>query len=107
MQVAIVSTDGINVNEHFGKAERFLIYEIDSTNSTLLTVRTAEPLSVGDPDHPFDKERFGAVLEALSGCKRVYCTKIGERPTAELTKNGIEPVIFQGPIDGITIKDPV
>jgi predicted Fe-Mo cluster-binding NifX family protein len=106
MQVAIVSTDGINVNEHFGRADRFLIYEIDSTHSTLLAAPKAEPLSVGDPDHPFDKARFDAVLKALSGCKRVYCTRIGERPTAELKKNGIEPVIFQGSITEININDP-
>ena len=27
MKIGIVSTDGKNVNDHFGKAERFLIYE--------------------------------------------------------------------------------
>ena len=28
-RIAVVSTDGKTVNDHFGKAERFLIYDVD------------------------------------------------------------------------------
>ena len=34
MQVAIISNDASNVDEHFGRAERFLIYEIEGSNQT-------------------------------------------------------------------------
>jgi hypothetical protein len=102
MQIAIVSTDGERVNEHFGKAERFLIYEVDALGRTLLGERKIVPLSTGDPNHPFDELRFGKVAAALT-CRQLYCVKIGERPAAELRKLGIEPVIYEGQIAAITI----
>jgi predicted Fe-Mo cluster-binding NifX family protein len=30
-RIAVVSTDRVHVNDHFGKAERFLIYDVDKT----------------------------------------------------------------------------
>lgn len=101
MQVAIVSTDGVNVNDHFGKATRFLIYEIGPDGQSLLTVRNIETLSIGDRSHSFDQDRFKAVADALEGCKRVYCTKIGDRPADELKQLMVEPVIYQGLIANI------
>lgn len=57
-RIAVVSTDGKTVNDHFGRAERFLIYDIDD-KLTFVEERPAETYSVGDPEHPFDPERFG------------------------------------------------
>ncbi len=101
MQIAVVSTDGVTVNEHFGRANRFLIFEIVGDRKTLVGVRASEPLSVGDPDHPFDPDRFEAVLGVLSGCARVYCSRIGERPARELEKAGIIPVVCDSLISQI------
>jgi len=100
MRIAIVSTDKATVNDHFGKADRFLIYELAGT-PTFIEERSAPPLSTGDKNHPFDQTRFNEVLAALAGCKRAYCTKIGARPADELNKAGIEPVLYEGPIAAI------
>lgn len=103
MQVAIVSTDGINVDEHFGRAERFLIYEIEGENQILLAIRVVGPLSEGDRGHDFNRDNFAEIADKLSGCRRVYCTRIGEKPAAELRNLGIEPVVSDGPIARITV----
>lgn len=103
MKVAVVSTNGVDVNEHFGKATRFLIYEIGAAGAKLLSEEKTESLSVGDPDHPFDQDRLSRVIKKIEGCERVYCTKIGDRPAAELKKLGIEPVIYEGPISEIKL----
>lgn len=29
LKVAVASTDGIHINEHFGRASEFMIYEVD------------------------------------------------------------------------------
>jgi predicted Fe-Mo cluster-binding NifX family protein len=102
MQVAIVSTDGVNVNDHFGKAGRFLIYEAGPQGLTLMGDRRVTPLSTGDQSHQFDAARFAAVAEALAGCQRVYCTRIGDRPRQELEKLGITAVIHEGAIAAIS-----
>jgi nitrogen fixation protein NifX len=103
MQVAIISTDGSNVDEHFGRAKRFLICEIEGTNQTLLAIRLLAPYSDGDRNHQFNSERFAEVCDKLAGCERVYCTRIGDKPAEELQKLGIEPVIYEGPISRITV----
>ncbi len=101
MRIAIVSTDNATVDDHFGKAERFLIYDLGNP-SVFVEERTAPPFSTGDKKHPFDQARFTEVLAALAGCQRLYCTKIGDRPAAELRKAGIEPVVVTGAIADIT-----
>ena len=103
MQVAIVSTDGQSVDEHFGKANRFLIYEISPGKQSLLTVKETKTLSTGDREHSFDPELFSSIAGMLEGCKRVYSTKIGVRPAEELRKLGIEPVIYEGVIENIIL----
>ncbi|MBU0482549.1 MAG: dinitrogenase iron-molybdenum cofactor biosynthesis protein [Proteobacteria bacterium] len=103
MQVAIVSTDGMNVDEHFGRAARFLIYEVEGGTRLLLANRVSHPLSDGDTSHDFNPERFSQIAENLVGCEKVYCTKIGEKPSEELKKLGIEAVLYEGPIKGIGV----
>jgi predicted Fe-Mo cluster-binding NifX family protein len=101
MKVAVASTDGKNVNEHFGRAEKFLFYEKTDEGVSLIGEGKVTPLSVNDPDHPFDPDRFNQLAEALIGCKEVYVSKIGTRPSEELARLGIKAVTYKGPIEGI------
>ncbi len=103
MQVAIVSTDMINVDEHFGRAERFLIYKIDGASPMFLDIRVVAAFSDGDKSHEFNSYKFEAISSKLTDCDRLYCNRIGARPAAELKKLGIEPVIYVGPIAKITL----
>lgn len=96
-RIAVVSTDGKNVNDHFGKARRFLIYDCDET-LTFIAERQAGPLSVDDPTHPFDADKFGRIAVQLKDCAKVYVTRIGDVPAAKLKELGIKPVIYEGPI---------
>jgi len=102
MRIAVATTDGQNVNEHFGKAEEFHIFDIAEGNPKFVEKREVTPLSVGDKDHDFDQARFHAVLDKISDCSRVYVSKIGERPADELQRNGIEAVLFHDAIASIT-----
>lgn len=99
-RIAVVSSDGIHVDEHFGKAVRFLIYDLDEP-MTFVEERPTETLSVADPDHPFDPEKFRRIAALLNDCGQVYVTRIGEVPAAELKALDIEPVIYSGTIAGI------
>ncbi|MGD9159910.1 MAG: NifB/NifX family molybdenum-iron cluster-binding protein [Desulfobacteraceae bacterium] len=99
-RVAVVSTDSVNVDDHFGMAEAFLIYDL-SDALEFVEKRTSEKLSVGDPNHPFDADKFNRVYEAIKDCASVYITKIGEGPARKLKELGIEPVVYEGAISGI------
>jgi nitrogen fixation protein NifX len=99
-RIAVVSTDSVNVNDHFGMAEAFLIYDmVDELE--FVEKRTSEKLSAGDPDHPFDADKFNRVYETIKDCSSVYITKIGEGPAKKLRELGIEPVVYKGAISRI------
>ena len=100
LRIAIVSTDGTNVNDHFGMAKRFLVYDCND-ETTLVEERPTESLSVGDPDHSFDAEKFGRIAALLKDCSKIYVTQIGEVPASKLKELGIEPVIYEGHIKDI------
>lgn len=101
MLIAIASTDGEHVNEHFGRADRFLIYDVNHNMQTLIMVRDVEPLSTGDKDHPFDPGRMAEVAGAVKDCKLLYCTKIGDRPRQELEKFGVTVIVGPRSISSI------
>jgi nitrogen fixation protein NifX len=101
MKIAVVTTDGINVDDHFGKAERFLIYESKEGHMEKIGERETVTLSAGNTGHPFDAERFSRIVSSIADCKRVYVTKIGDVPAEKLKSHGIEPIIYQGPIRDI------
>jgi nitrogen fixation protein NifX len=99
-RIAAVSTDGLNVDEHFGKADRFLIYDLGD-RMTFVEDRPTKKLSVGDPGHPFDPDRFARIAALLKDCSKVYATQIGTVPAAKLNALGIEPVVYCGAITAI------
>lgn len=104
MLIAIASTDGETVNEHFGRANRFWIFDVNKSRQSLIMVRNCEPLSTGDKNHPFDPARMATVWEVIKDCERVYCTKIGDRPRQELEMAGITPVVYKGAIRTLKIN---
>ena len=99
-RIAVVSTDSVNVDDHFGMAEAFLIYDL-SEELEFVEKRESEKLSVGDPNHPFDADKFNRVYETIKDCSSVYVTRIGEGPARKLKELGIEPVVYKGAISGI------
>jgi predicted Fe-Mo cluster-binding NifX family protein len=99
-RIAVVSTDGVTVNEHFGKADHFLIYDLDD-QMALVEKRSTETLSVGDPGHLFDADKFARISALLEDCSQVYVTNIGDTPAAKLKVLGVEPVIYAGAIADI------
>lgn len=97
-RIAVVSSDGVHVDGHFGKADRFFIYDLEDAGPKLVQTRPSTPLSVNDPNHSFDADRFEAVYRVLQDCQKVYVIQIGDIPGAKLREKGIEPVVFSGPI---------
>lgn len=100
IKVAVATTDGKQVNEHFGKAESFAIYTVDQT-VTHIEDRSCEKLSTGDPQHAFDDAKFNRIADTINDCSKVYVADIGAVPEAELKARGLEVIRCQCPIDQI------
>jgi predicted Fe-Mo cluster-binding NifX family protein len=98
MLIAVASKDGKEINQHFGHAERFLIYDVENSCAQLVDERKVERYCSFDPDHPLRGHLLRGISDALAGCRAVVTAQIGEHPKNELEKLGVEPYVATGPI---------
>lgn len=98
MIIAVTSKSGTEVDQHFGKAERFLIFDYGGGSPEPIKEVSVEQYCSSDPDHTFHHPRFDAIAKALDGCKAVVTEMIGELPKKELQKVGLTPIVTSGPI---------
>ena len=98
MKVAFASTRGTTVDEHFGRAGAFAIYDITPEGATFLELRR-----VADSDLDTDvvvtrgmgdlhDAAVAAKIEKLSDAKIVYFTEIGGPSAAKLVRRGVMPL---------------
>jgi predicted Fe-Mo cluster-binding NifX family protein len=99
MLIAVTSKSGAEVDQHFGHAEKFLIYKYSREGSKQVAEVEVEKYCSFDPDHPFRHRQFDAIVEALEGCRAVATAMIGELPKQELAKAGIQAVSVTGSIE--------
>ncbi len=102
-RIAIASTDGIVVNQHFGHAERFHIIEIDdSTGSYKYTgTREVERVCQG---HYHDDSSFDKVIDVLHDIHAVLVAKIGSGASQQLESRGLTVYEAPFPIEQIIEK---
>lgn len=98
MLIAVASKTGTEVDQHFGHAERFLIYDYGGGSPEPVKEVAVEKYCSYDPEHPFRHPQFNGIVSALEGCKVVVTEMIGELPKQELQKVGITPIVTKGPI---------
>lgn len=98
MLIAVASKDGKEINQHFGHAERFLIYDVENGAAKLVDERRVESYCSFDPDHPLRGHLLKGIAAALEDCRAVVTAQIGEHPKGELEKLGVEPYVISGPI---------
>lgn len=99
MLIAVASKSGTEVDQHFGHAERFLVYACVAGKPQLIKEVTVEKYCSYDPNHAFRKPQFQAIVEALAGCKVVMTAMIGDYPRQELEKAGMVHVVGEGAIE--------
>lgn len=103
MKIAFATTDGKTVDEHFGRAGMFAIYEITESGHHFVESRKfAEGMDRSVVDTR-DKEQLhdNAVqnkVDRLADCKIVYLTEIGGPSAARLVKKGMMPMKVKEPI---------
>jgi predicted Fe-Mo cluster-binding NifX family protein len=89
---AVASKNGVLVDEHFGHAQSFYIYERSGEKTSLIEKREIAQQYCGSDDHGCGSSghgKFDAVLGALSDCAGVLVMRIGEAPRCLLGEHGI------------------
>ena len=98
MLIAVASKSGTEVDQHFGHAERFLVFECAAGQPQLVREVPVEKYCSFDPEHAFRQPQFQAIVEALAGCRAVVTAMIGDYPRQALEKAGMVHVAAVGPI---------
>lgn len=91
--VAFASMDGDCVDQHFGSARGFFVYEISGHSAKSVTHKLfPKELKDGNED------KLKPKLAWLLGCDLVYCGSIGGSATKQLITIGVHPVVVkEGP----------
>jgi nitrogen fixation protein NifX len=97
MKIAFATTDGTAIDEHFGRAGMFAVYDLTKEGYSFQETRK---FSEGRDSAIEETKGMGAVhedrvqqkVDKLSDCKIIYLTEIGGPSAARLVKKGIMPV---------------
>lgn len=87
--VAVATKGGGLVNQHFGHAKEFQIYEVDANDSKFVSHRKIDHYCQSGYG---EEATLDNIINVISDCKAVLVTKIGHCPQEELRKAGIETV---------------
>jgi nitrogen fixation protein NifX len=103
MKVAFATIDGTNVDEHFGRAGMFAIYEFTDNRFRFIEMRKfADGIDQAVVDSkdmgPLHDSAVQSKVERLADCKLIYLTEIGGPSAARLVKKGIMPMKVKGPV---------
>ncbi len=86
MKVAFATKDLVSVDEHFGWAKQFAVYDITKDGFKLAEVVKSEE----SPENEDDK--INSKIDAVRGCSIVYCQAIGPTAAARVVKAQIHPI---------------
>jgi nitrogen fixation protein NifX len=107
MLIAVTSSDGKLVDTHFGKAERFLVYEVGAGLPALLYEVQASPYCGGTgPGHSLMPDKLAAIATGLGACRVVVTAMIGESPKEEMERLGVDIISISGPV-GDVLKEVI
>jgi predicted Fe-Mo cluster-binding NifX family protein len=123
MLIAVTSSDGKHIDLHFGKAEKFMLYEVGDGEprlvrevkapaycgwSTQLQEMTPEQVAAAiesmrecadaPPSHSMMPEKLAAIASALGNCRIIVTAMIGQAPQEEMERLGFDVYTMAGPV---------
>ena len=94
MLVLLCSSDGRQVDRHFGQAAQGYVYRLDASSGRRFffqEIRTWPPLGEHGCSQPLPA--------ALTDCAYVFCTRIGNPMRRRLTAAGVGVIEYAGPVE--------
>ena len=98
MLIAVATKDGKSINQHFGHAERFLIFDVADGQARLVDEKKTDKYCTYDPEHPLRRDVLVRIAAALEGCSAIVSAKIGEAPQMEMERFGFSIFAAEGEI---------
>ncbi|MBB4304372.1 nitrogen fixation protein NifB [Rhodobium orientis] len=89
--MAVASSGQGVVNQHFGHAKEFLVYEASPEGARFIGHRKTDQYCAGDTTCGDAETALQRTIRVLDGCEVVLCSKIGIEPWGHLEDAGILP----------------
>ena len=102
MKIAVASNDGVSISEHFGRTNRFTVFEIKSGEIQAEESRSSMSSTHGEGyceavyTLPNASHYRANVIAMLEDCQVVLCRGMGWRTATELVRHGINPLVIAG-----------
>jgi predicted Fe-Mo cluster-binding NifX family protein len=96
IKAAFASSDGANVDRHFGRADRFVIYTLTGEGSSFEETRELKTVSIEDQDF-----NLKSIAEMLSDCVIIVAQKFGRHSFPLFDPARSELLELDGPINGM------
>ena len=93
MRLAVVSSDGENVNLHLGKGSSVYVYDYDDD----LTFVEKRDVEIAEDS----KHQGGKVIKACDDCDVLICVQYGFKSKIKAEDAGLKLVMDEGPIDEV------
>ncbi len=89
--MAVATSGGGVINQHFGHAREFLIYEASRQDVRFIGHRKVDAYCSGDDTCGEAETALQRTIRTLAGCEAVLCSRIGFEPWGLLEEAGIQP----------------
>lgn len=87
--VAVATKGGERINEHFGHAKEFQVYEVSGKGVKFISHRRVDLYCQGGYG---EEDALDTIVNAISDCEAVLIAKIGDCPRQKLEDRGIDAV---------------
>jgi len=87
--VAVATKGSGLINEHFGHAKEFQVYELSTAGAKFVGHRRVDLYCQGGYG---EEDSLETIIRAINDCHAVFVAKIGGCPKSDLLNAGIEPV---------------
>lgn len=99
--VAVATKGGGVVNQHFGHAKEFQIFEVDGVEAKFVSHRKIDHYCQGGYG---EEATLNSIINIIQDCKAVLVSKVGDYPKDLLRNAGVEPVEGYETIDVLALK---
>ncbi len=99
-RVAAASSDGKYVNQHFGRATQFLVFDLEENGDhRFVELRSNQPSCSWEASEEPEAPKHGQTIETLADCQAVLVSRIGTAAEATLNDHGIRGYVIPDFID--------
>jgi predicted Fe-Mo cluster-binding NifX family protein len=98
-RVAVTSADGVLINQHYGHARWFLIYDLEKDGTGVLAERRAVDPWCNSANHGDAEEGRPGIAKDITDCTAVLTARIGPPARKKLELSGVSVFEKQAPID--------